>query len=147
MPKSLLLDIVTPDRLVLSRDVESVTGTGVAGAFTILPLHIPFFTALAVGYLSCRLAGETRTVFVAGGFADVAFDKVLVLAEAAELPEEIDVDRAKKARERAEARLAAQRQEEIDYVRAKAALQRAILRLRLRELAASGLAHRSAGRA
>ena len=74
-------------------------------------------------------------MFVAGGFADVAFDKVLVLAEAAELPEEIDVDRARKARDRAQTRMEAQRQEDLDYTRAKTALQRAILRIKLHELA------------
>lgn len=139
MVRSLLLEIVTPERLVLSLDVASVTGTGTAGAFTVLPLHIPFLTSLTVGYLSYRVAGGVNTAFVSGGFADVAFNKVLVLAEAAELPAEIDVERARKARERAETRLAIERREDIDYVRAKSALERAILRIKLHELGKSGL--------
>ncbi|EFL52719.1 ATP synthase F1, epsilon subunit [Solidesulfovibrio fructosivorans JJ]] len=143
MAKSLLLEIVTPDRLVLRLDVASVTGAGTAGAFTALPLHIPFLTSLTVGYLSYRVAGVVNSVFVSGGFADVTFDKVLVLAEAAELPEEIDVDRARKARERAAARLAVEQREDIDYARAKSALQRAILRIRLHELGKSGLGPRT----
>lgn len=147
MSLSLALDIVTPDRLVVSQAVASVTGTGLAGEFTILPRHIPFLSSLAVGFLHYRQADAVRTVFVSGGFADVAFDRVLVLAEAAELPEEIDLDRARKARERAEVRLEARRQEEIDYARAKSALERAVMRIRLHELAGSGLSPRTGGHA
>jgi F-type H+-transporting ATPase subunit epsilon len=135
MARTLVLEIVTPDRLVLQQTVDSVTATGLAGEFTALPLHVPFLAALTVGSLSYRQAGRQAYVFVAGGFADVTADKVLILAEAAELPEEIDLDRARKARERAEARLAAQRQEAVDYTRAKAALQRAITRVKLYEVA------------
>ncbi|MGE4538695.1 MAG: F0F1 ATP synthase subunit epsilon [Desulfovibrio sp.] len=139
MAKSLLLEVVTPDRLVIGQDVASVTAAGTAGAFTVLPQHIPFLTSLAVGYLSFRVDGVVHTVFVSGGFADVTFDKVLILAEAAELPDEIDVDRAKRARERAEARLTLERREHIDYVRARSALERAVMRIRLHELGISGL--------
>jgi F-type H+-transporting ATPase subunit epsilon len=131
MAKTFALQIVTPDRMVLQKDVDSVTATGVAGEFTALPLHVPFLAALSVGSLAYRENGRLHYVFVSGGFADVTADKVLILAEAAELPEEIDIDRARKARERAEARLAATRQEDIDYTRAKSALQRALTRMKL----------------
>ncbi len=131
MAKTFALQIVTPDRMVLQKDVESVTATGVVGEFTALPMHVPFLAALSIGSLAYRENGRLAYVFVSGGFADVTPDRVLILAEAAELPEEIDIDRARKARERAEARLCAQRQENIDYVRAKSALQRALTRMKL----------------
>lgn len=139
MAKTLLLEIVTPDRLVLRQEVESVNGPGVAGDFTILPLHVPFFSSLRVGPLNYRLDGESHAAFVGGGFADVTGRRVLVLAEAAELSWEIDVDRARLARDRAKARLVAARQENVDYTRAASALQRAVLRLKLSELAGRGL--------
>jgi len=138
MARTLLLEIVTPDRLVLHRDVDSVTLPGVAGEFTVLPQHIPFLSSMLVGSLSYREAGRRNYVYVGGGFADVGPNKVLVLAEVAELPEEIDVDRARRARERAAARLEAQRQERVDYARAKAAMQRALMRIRLYEEARGG---------
>jgi F-type H+-transporting ATPase subunit epsilon len=140
MTKRLALEIVTPDRLVLGLDVEGVTAPGVAGEFTILPLHIPFLSSLQVGSIAYKRDGKTDHVFVSGGFAEVTPAKVLILAEAAELPDEIDLDRARKARERAEARLAVERRETVDYVRAKAALQRALLRIKLHSLASEGLA-------
>lgn len=147
MSHPLLLEIVTPEKLVLSLDVLAVTCSGVAGEFTILPLHVPFLSSLQVGYLHYRVDRSMRMVFVSGGFADVSGGKVLILAEAAELPEEIDVDRAKKARERAKVRLEVERRENVDYVRAKSALQRAVLRIRLHELAQSGLSPRNIGAA
>lgn len=140
MTKRLALEIVTPDRLVLGLDVEGVTAPGVAGEFTILPLHIPFLSSLQVGSIAYKRDGKTDHVFVSGGFAEVTPGKVLILAEAAELPDEIDLDRARKARERAEARLAVERRETVDYVRAKAALQRALLRIKLHSLVSEGLA-------
>jgi F-type H+-transporting ATPase subunit epsilon len=72
-------------------------------------------------------------VFVSGGFAEISGDRVMVLAEVAELPEEIDMDRAKRARERALRRLESERRERVDYARAKAALQRSIMRMKCRE--------------
>jgi F-type H+-transporting ATPase subunit epsilon len=133
MAATLALDIVTPDRQVLSRRVSSVTASGVEGEFCILPQHIPFLTALQVGSLSYRLEGKVHFVFVKGGFADISGERVLILAEAAELPEEIDVNRAMRARERALARLQAAHQEEVDHARAKSALQRAISRLKIHQ--------------
>jgi len=136
MAKTLLLEIVTPDRLVLRQEVDAVSAPGVVGEFTILPLHIPFLSSLQVGSIAYRVGGKLHYVFVTGGFAETTRDKVLILAEVAERPEEIDVDRAHRAMERAAARLEAERKEECDYARAKAALQRAVLRIKL---------HRNAG--
>jgi F-type H+-transporting ATPase subunit epsilon len=145
MAKTLAVEIVTPDRLVLGQEADSVTLSGVAGEFTVLPLHIPFLSALAIGSVVIRRGGVASPVFVSGGFADVTADKVLILAEAAELPAEIDAERARKAMERAAVRLAAEQREKIDYVRAKAALQRAVVRLKLHELSGRGLGSVSAG--
>jgi F-type H+-transporting ATPase subunit epsilon len=142
MAPQLLLEIVTPDRQVLSRLVDAVSASGIEGDFCVLPRHIPFLTSLRVGSLSYRLAGALHYVYVGGGFAEVTGARVLVLAEVAELPEEIDVTRAMKARERAEARLRAQLQEEVDFARARSALQRAISRLKIHQEA--GLAGRMA---
>ncbi len=138
MSKTLLLEIVTPDRLVLRQPVESVTVPGTVGEFTVLPQHIPFLSSLLVGSLSFREEGRRNYVYIGGGFADVGPEKVLILAEVAERPEEIDLDRARRARERAAVRLEARRQETVDYARARAALDRAIMRIRLCETAKGG---------
>ncbi len=139
MAKTLLLEIVTPERQVLRQDVSSVTAPGVAGEFTILPQHIPFLTALRIGSLSYRVEGRVDYVFVSGGFVEVLPHRVLLLAEVAERPEEIDIDRARQARERAALRLARAKQEAVDYARALSALERAVTRIKLHQLALGGI--------
>lgn len=131
--EGLRLEIVTPDRVVLEANVDYVGAPGVDGEFGVLPGHIPLLSALAIGELYYRQGQDTRWVFVAGGFAEVADDRMSILAEAAELAPDIDVERAKKAMERARARLEArqQPQQDVDEARAQAALQRALGRLRV----------------
>jgi F-type H+-transporting ATPase subunit epsilon len=129
MEKSLKLEIVTPDKLVLSESVDYVGAPGFEGEFGVLPNHIPFLSALQIGNLYYKKDGKAHYVFLSGGFADVSDNKVTILAESAERAEEIDMERARKSKERAEARLA-QHKEKMDYARAQAALQRAIARLR-----------------
>ncbi|TVM17588.1 F0F1 ATP synthase subunit epsilon [Oceanidesulfovibrio indonesiensis] len=129
MEKSLQLEIVTPDKLVLSEAVDYVGAPGQQGEFGVLPNHIPFLSALSVGNLYYKKDGKTSYVFVAGGFADVTSNKVTILAEAAEKAEEIDIERARKAKERAEARMA-KAEDQVAYARAQAALQRALIRMR-----------------
>ncbi|GAB6177154.1 F0F1 ATP synthase subunit epsilon [Desulfobaculum senezii] len=136
MAKSLHLEIVTPDRLVLSQDVEYVGAPGYEGEFGIMPNHVPFLSALKIGNLYYKENGKTYYVFVAGGFAEVSANKVTILAEVAEKAAEIDIERARKARERAEQRLA-QQQEKIDNARVQAALARALARLNCQEHASS----------
>lgn len=141
MARELLLEVVTPERAVLQQSVDYVGAPGLLGEFGILPGHVPFLSALGIGSLMYKKAGRVRYLFVAGGFAEVTGDKVTILAEVAELPEEIDLDRAKRARQRAVERLEAERRERVDYARAKAALQRSIMRMKCREeasLAGSG---------
>jgi F-type H+-transporting ATPase subunit epsilon len=131
MSKKLLLEIVTPDRKVLSQDVDYVGAPGALGEFGILPNHIPFLSALGIGNLYYKDAGKTHYVFVSGGFAEVGPDKVTILAEAAEKATDIDLERARKAQERAQQRLA-RAQDKIDHARAQAALRRSLARLTCR---------------
>lgn len=130
MEKSLRIELVTPDKLVLSENVEFVGAPGIEGEFGILPNHIPFLTALKIGHLYYKIDGKNYYAFVGGGFAEVSDNKVTVLAESAEKADEIDPTRAEKAKERAEKRLSSS-DEGIDRMRAEVALHRAISRLEL----------------
>jgi len=125
----LRLDIVTPDKVVLNAEVDYVGADGVDGQFGLLPDHVPMLSALKVGELYYRQSGETHWVFVSGGFAQIADNKVTVLAESAELSSDIDVERAEQAKARAEAYLRDPKPD-TDVLRAELALQRAIARLR-----------------
>ncbi|OGP52356.1 MAG: ATP synthase F1 subunit epsilon [Deltaproteobacteria bacterium RBG_13_43_22] len=127
------LEVVTPDRLVVQEKVDIVMATGALGEFGILPNHIPFLTTLQPGELRYRKDNQLEYLAVTGGFAEVSDNKVTILAEAAERAREIDIDRATRARERAEKRLAIARTEAIDFLRAESALKRSLLRLRIAE--------------
>ncbi|WP_018750024.1 F0F1 ATP synthase subunit epsilon [Paenibacillus sanguinis] len=127
---TLLLEIVTPEHVVFSKEVDSLTVRGIEGELGVLPGHIPLVTPLQVAPVVAKKGNETTTIAVHGGFAEIQGDKVIVLAESAELPEEIDIERAIAARERAERRLAARsNQDRIDHRRAELALQRAVTRI------------------
>jgi len=130
--EQLRLEIVTPDSTVLSEDVEYVGVPGTVGQFGVMKNHIPFLSALAIGSLYYRKGGSNSYVFVSGGFAEVTANAISILAESAESAEEIDVQRARQAKERAEERLR-QQQENVDQARAEAALKRAIQRMTLGE--------------
>ena len=127
-----LLEIVTPDRLVYSEQVNGLTVRGVEGELGILPGHIPFVTPLQVAPVYVKIGKEQTPFAVQGGFVEVRKEKVVILAESAERAGEIDVERAEAARERAEARLKAKgRQDEVDHRRAELALQRAMNRIKV----------------
>ena len=128
MAKTIELEIVTPDRKVLSEEVDYVGAPGALGEFGIMANHIPFLSALGIGNLYYKKDGKYFYVFVAGGFAEVSNDRMTVLAEVAEIASEIDVDRAAKAQDKAQATLA-KAQEKMDYARGQAALKRAISRI------------------
>ncbi len=128
MAKNLKLEIVTPDRKVLSEEVEYVGAPGILGEFGVLPSHVPFLSALGVGNLHYKQDGKAHYVFVAGGFAEISNDQVTILAEVAEKAVDIDVDRAAKAKDRAEKRAAAAK-DKVDAARNQAALRRAISRI------------------
>jgi F-type H+-transporting ATPase subunit epsilon len=128
---ALTLEIATPMRLVVSDTVDEVVAPGVEGYFGVLPGHAPFLTTLGIGELVYRKGREQFHLAVAGGFAEVRNDKVIVLADTAERPDEIDRARADRARERAEQRLTGRSQEDIDYTRALCALARALTRIQV----------------
>jgi len=129
--KQLLLEVVTPDRLVLSTEADVVVCPGVEGQFGVLPGHIPFLSALEIGEMYYRKGGQIEYLAVSGGFAEVTGEKVTIVAESAEKGREIDVERAKRAQERAEKRLAAAKTEEIDWARAEAAMRRSLMRVKV----------------
>ena len=130
MADRLLLEIATPTRLLVSETVDEVVAPGIEGYFGLLPGHAPFLTTLGIGELSYRIGREEYHLAIAGGFAEVRNDKVIILADAAERPEDVDRARAERARERAERRLAGRSDEaEVDYTRALQALAKALTRL------------------
>jgi F-type H+-transporting ATPase subunit epsilon len=117
--------------MVVAETVDEVVVPGSEGYFGVLPGHAPLLATLGIGELTYRIGREERHVAVAGGFAEVRNDKVIVLADTAELPQDIDRARAERARERAEQRLSGRAQDETDYVRAGAALARALTRIQV----------------
>jgi F-type H+-transporting ATPase subunit epsilon len=125
----LTLEITTPTRLVVSESVDEVVAPGIEGYFGVLPGHAPFLTTLGIGIVTYRIGRDEQRLAVAGGFAEVRNDKVIILADSAERPEEIDRARAERAKERAERRLSGRSQEEVDFARCQAALARALTRL------------------
>jgi F-type H+-transporting ATPase subunit epsilon len=127
----LTLELATPTRLVITAQVDEVVAPGSEGYFGVLPGHAPFLATLGIGELTYRIGRDEYHVAVSGGFAEVRNDKVIILADAAETPAEIDRARAERARDRAEARLSGRSQEEVDYARATAALARALSRLQV----------------
>jgi len=127
----LSLEVATPMRLVVAELVDEVVAPGIEGYFGVLPGHAPFLTTLGIGELTYRQGRDERHLAIAGGFAEVRNDKVIILADTAETPEDIDRARAERARDRAETRLSGRTQEEIDYVRASAALAKALTRLQV----------------
>lgn len=127
----LTVEVATPQRLVLSDEVDEVVVPGIEGYFGVLPGHAPFLTTLGIGELTYRRGRDELRLAIAGGFCEVRNDKVIVLADTAERPDEIDRARAERAKERAEQRLAGRGQDEIDYTRAMCALARALIRLQV----------------
>jgi len=127
----LTLELATPTRLVVSAEVDEVVAPGSLGYFGVLPGHAPLLATLGIGEVTYRIGRDEHHVAVSGGFAEVRNDKVIILADAAETPADIDRARAERARDRAEARLSGRNQEEIDYARAGAALARALTRLQV----------------
>jgi len=126
------LDIVTAEQVVFSEDVDVVVAPGIEGELGILPHHTPLMTMLQPGELRVRKGGEEIFLVVSGGFLEVRPDRIIVLADAAERAEEIDIARAEEAKRRAEERLALPATD-VDLARAEAALRRSLARLRIGE--------------
>jgi len=130
MADKLNLEVLTPERKVISVQVEEITVPGIDGELGVLPNHTPMISQLQTGVLTYRQGGEKRSLHVSGGFVEVLPDQVSVLSDVAERPEEIDSERARRARERAEKRLASNG-DDVDFRREELRLQRAMIRLQL----------------
>ena len=126
------LDIVTAERADYSEEVDIVIAPGVEGQLGILPHHAPLMTTLQPGELLIRKGGEELSVAISGGFLEVRPDRIIVLADAAERADEIDLARAEEAKRRAQEFLS-HRTPEVDMARAEAALRRSLIRLRVAE--------------
>jgi F-type H+-transporting ATPase subunit epsilon len=129
-PATLTLEVVTPDRALVSQQVDEVQLPGSEGYFGVLPGHTQLLATLQVGELWYRVGQEKHYLAVAFGFAEVLPDRVTVLAQIAERPADIDVPRAEKAKKRAEERLA-RPQADIDFERARVALMKSLIRLQV----------------
>jgi F-type H+-transporting ATPase subunit epsilon len=133
MMKTIKVSVVTPDGPVYEADVEMVSTKAKSGELGILPGHIPLVAPLEISAVRLKKEGKTQYIAVSGGFLEVRPDKVTILAQAAERAEDIDVVRAKAAKERAERRLQS-KQDDIDFKRAELALKRALNRLNVAEM-------------
>ena len=133
MAENIKLEVVTPEKVVVSEEAQIVASPGTLGEFGVLIGHTPFLTTLKTGVVRYTDAqGTERYLFASGGFAEALPDKVTILAESAERRKDIDLNRAQAALERAQKRLAQERsKEQIDIARAQAALERALVRISL----------------
>ena len=125
---TLKLEVVTPERKVLSEEIVSLIVPAIEGYLGILPNHAPIISGLEPGVIKYKVGGDYKKMAISGGFLEVSANKASILANTAELAEEIDVQRAQAAKERAEQRL--QNKRDIDVLRAELALKRALARLK-----------------
>jgi len=130
LPDKIQLDIVTPERAVLSEAVDELILPGSEGYLGVRPGHAPLLTTLKVGTITIRKGNEQRYLAVSWGFVEVLPERVSILAETAEMAEEIDLDRAVRARERAEKRLKSA-DPDVDFKRAQVALEKALIRIQV----------------
>ncbi|MER3417644.1 MAG: F0F1 ATP synthase subunit epsilon [Chloroflexota bacterium] len=129
----LRLEIVTPERLVFSDEVDAVVLPGIEGELGVLPHHTPLVSMLGLGELRIRKGATTESFAIVGGFLQVRPDKVVVMAETADLASEIDLEKAREAQREAERALETGYHEGADLAAARAALQQALLRVRVAE--------------
>ncbi|HEX8893876.1 MAG TPA: F0F1 ATP synthase subunit epsilon [Terriglobales bacterium] len=140
MADQIELEIVTPDHLMVHEQVESVEIPGKAGYIGVLPGHAPLITELTIGEISYKQKGTTEHLSVAWGFAEVLPEKVTILAQTAERPQDIDVKRAEEAKARAEAALE-KGAPDLDYQATLDAIKRAEVRLKVAQYAHAGATH------
>ncbi|MBP2651105.1 MAG: atpC 2 [Firmicutes bacterium] len=133
MSNKIRLDIVTPERIIFSEDVNMVIARATDGDLGVLPGHAPLIAGLDIWPLRIMKDEGEQEIAICGGFIEVRPEKVSILASCAELPEEIDVERAENAKNRAEMRLK-EKDSSVDLARAELALKRAIIRLRVSKL-------------
>jgi F-type H+-transporting ATPase subunit epsilon len=133
LPTKLTLEIVTPDKSVVTEQVDEVELPGSEGYFGVLPGHTPLLAALQVGEMWYRVGQEKYFLAIAFGFAEVLPDRVTVLAQVAERAQDIDIERAERAKQRAEERLAkgSTPQADLDFERARIAMMKSLIRLQV----------------
>jgi F-type H+-transporting ATPase subunit epsilon len=129
----LQLEIVTPDKEAYSDEVDAVYCPGIEGEFGVLPHHAPLLSMLGVGELRIQKGGDEEFFAIAGGFVQVRPEKVVVMAELADLSSEIDLEAAEAARHEAERSIQQGFDEPADLARARASMERALLRIRVAE--------------
>jgi F-type H+-transporting ATPase subunit epsilon len=129
MASTIRLELVTPERILLSSEVDEVVAPGYEGEFGVLPGHTQFLAILNIGVLWYRKGGAVKKIALGGGFAEVTHERIVVMADTAEHSDEIDLERARRARERAEARLKELSMDDDTHAKAHAALQRALVRM------------------
>ncbi|MEO0122382.1 MAG: F0F1 ATP synthase subunit epsilon [candidate division WOR-3 bacterium] len=125
------LEIVTPERLVYSEDIDVLTVPTIQGEISILAKHVPLVSIISPGEIKIKKDNETEFMAITGGFVQVLPHKVIILADAAERAEEIDLERAMKARERAQKLMEEKRGDKITHAEAMAAFQRALVRIKV----------------
>ncbi len=135
LPKSILLQIVTPERSVFSAQVDEVMLPGVEGYLGALPGHTPLLTSLKIGEIKYRIGNTLRYLAVSWGFAEILPDRITVLADLAETADEIDVAAARRDKEQAEKRL---KSPDADFLSAQVALEQALVRLQVAAKAGRG---------
>jgi len=136
MAQQIRLEVVTPNGAVVSEDVDIVNAPGYGGDFGVLANHAPFIATIRTGLLTYEQGKKRENLMISGGFCECSNNKITFLVESAEFGRQIDVDRAMKARERAEQRLAKATQHDdlINRTRAEAALQRALARMKVSKM-------------
>ncbi|HIQ37210.1 MAG TPA: F0F1 ATP synthase subunit epsilon [Desulfocapsa sulfexigens] len=137
MAQQIHLEVVTPAGAVVNEDVDIVNAPGYGGDFGVLANHAPFLSTIKIGLLTYETGGDRKSLMISGGFSEVSNNKITFLVESAEEGSQIDVDRAMKAKERAEKRLlqATAQDDNFNQTRAEAALQRALARLKASKVA------------
>ncbi|HID04034.1 MAG TPA: F0F1 ATP synthase subunit epsilon [Desulfobacterales bacterium] len=137
MAQQIHLEVVTPAGAVVNEDVDIVNAPGYGGDFGVLANHAPFLSTIKIGLLTYETGGERKSLMISGGFSEVSNNKITFLVESAEEGSQIDVDRAMKAKERAEKRLlqATAHDDNFNQLRAEAALQRALARIKASKVA------------
>jgi F-type H+-transporting ATPase subunit epsilon len=130
--RRLRCDVITPEKVVYSGEVDMVIAPGIEGELGILPLHIPLISVLKVGELRLKIGKKQEHMAIGGGYLEVREDKVIVLADTAEPAELIDVERARRAKEGAESLLGQlSKERQLEFTRAQGDLERALNRLRI----------------
>jgi F-type H+-transporting ATPase subunit epsilon len=136
MAQQIRLEVVTPNGAIVSEDVDIVNAPGYGGDFGVLANHAPFLSTIRIGLLTYEQGKKRENLMISGGFCEVSNNKITFLVESAEQGRLIDVDRALRAKERAEQRLAkaSQHDDLINRTRAEAALQRALARMKVSKM-------------